>query len=76
VTLESDWLGTRATGGYGVRVLDVQIPRGWQPVVRYAEITPKFGSIATQVMTSPFLIIRLPREAGMPILQRLPGSPF
>jgi hypothetical protein len=57
------FLGTRPTGGFSV-----QIPRarleGNTLVIAYSEEKPSGDAIVTQVLTSPFHIVRLPRHTG------------
>jgi hypothetical protein len=55
-------LGTRTTGGYSVSVRDIQMVRGDEYNVQVVEQVPKRGGMTTQMMTSPFTIILLPRR--------------
>ena len=54
--------GTKPTGGYALKVAQVTA-KGDVAVVQLELIQPKPGSLATQAITSPFLLLRL---AGKP----------
>lgn len=66
-----DWLqqkalvvsvGSRPTGGYSVRVLGVRKIGGARAVVDALETRPPYGSFVSQALTSPFVIVAVPRE--------------
>lgn len=57
-------LGERSTGGYEVRVLSMARSHAAEITVEYAEITPAKGSMTTQSLTSPWVVVRMDRAAG------------
>ncbi len=54
------FLGTRSTGGYGVEVRDVTT-EGGEYYVNVLVREPGPGTITTQAITSPWVLIRVPR---------------
>ncbi len=57
------FLGTRPTAGYGIRLLDAPVEAGTL-VVRYEEQAPGPDTIAADLLTSPFVMVALPRHTG------------
>ncbi|MBI4265891.1 MAG: protease complex subunit PrcB family protein [Acidobacteria bacterium] len=57
------FLGFRPTGGYGVEIRGIR-REGDTLIVDYVERRPGPGDIVTQVLTSPFHIVRVPQHAG------------
>jgi PrcB C-terminal len=57
------FLGSRPTGGFSVEVVGARV-EGDALIVEYVEQRPGRGSIVTQVLTSPFHIVRLPAHKG------------
>jgi hypothetical protein len=57
------FLGIRPTGGFSVEVVGARI-EGDVLIVEYVEQRPGRGSIVTQVLTSPFHIVKLPAHKG------------
>jgi hypothetical protein len=53
-------LGTRSSGGFSVKVARVERD-GALGIVRAIEETPVPGSIVTQALTSPYVIVKVPR---------------
>ncbi|MGV3617835.1 MAG: protease complex subunit PrcB family protein [Fimbriimonas sp.] len=69
-------LGERRTGGYGVKVLRVD-RNGVYGIIRAVEETPVPGSFVTQAVTSPYTIIRVPRNLvrfELDLTKREPGN--
>lgn len=54
-------LGTRPTGGFGIKVTRVE-RNGVYGIIRAIEETPVPGSMVSQAITSPYTIIRVPRN--------------
>ena len=54
------FLGTRPTAGFSVEIVRVR-QEGVALVVEYKETRPAPGSVAAQVLTSPFHIVAVPR---------------
>lgn len=57
-------LGERRTGGYGIKVVDVEEqvgPTGSYVLVRAKETRPAPGDMVIQVITYPTAVYRLPR---------------
>lgn len=57
------FLGTRPTAGYGIRLREARVD-GDTLMVRYEEQTPGPDTMAAELLTSPFLIVALPRHSG------------
>jgi hypothetical protein len=57
------FLGTRPTGGFSVEILRAR-REGAALVIEYAERVPAASDLVTQVLTSPFHIVKLPRFDG------------
>ncbi len=55
------FLGQRPSGGYGVRIRDVR-EEPERITVHVQRVIPEPGSAVTQVITHPFVMIRLPRR--------------
>jgi hypothetical protein len=58
------FLGSRPTAGYSVEIVDTR-PDGASLIVQYRETRPAPGGIAAQVLTSPYHIVALPRQADV-----------
>jgi hypothetical protein len=54
-------LGRRSTGGYRIRVADVE-KNGLTGVIRAIEEKPVPGGVSTQAVTSPYAVIKVPRN--------------
>ncbi|HKC62751.1 MAG TPA: DUF885 family protein [Pyrinomonadaceae bacterium] len=52
--------GQKRTGGYGISIAEIR-REGNTLVVRVNEQTPKPGEMATEVLTSPFIAVSIPR---------------
>ncbi len=65
------FLGTRPTGGYGVEIVGAGQKAG-AFVVQYRETKPGADAIAAQVITSPFLLVAMPKVDGDVTFERLP----
>jgi hypothetical protein len=63
------FLGTRPTGGFSVEIVGTRV-EGDALVVEYAEQRPGRADIVSQVLTSPFHIVRLPTHKGPVRFQR------
>jgi len=57
------FLGTRPTGGFGVQIVGARRDAAVL-VVEYVERRPGPDDIVTQVLTSPFHLVKLPRHDG------------
>jgi hypothetical protein len=57
------FLGPRPTAGYGVEIVRT-IVGGGALLVEYVETTPPPGTIAAQVLTSPYHLVAIPTHAG------------
>ena len=57
------FLGSRPTGGFLIEVVGAR-EEGGALVVRYRETRPPPGSVAAQILTSPYHIVALPARAG------------
>ena len=57
------FLGSRPTGGFSVEVVGARV-EGDALVFEYVEQRPGRDSIVTQVLTSPFHIVKLPAHKG------------
>jgi hypothetical protein len=57
------FLGSRPTGGFNVEILSTRL-EGDALIVEYGERRPGRGDIVSQVLTSPFHIVRLPAHKG------------
>lgn len=53
-------LGDRATGGYGIAVSRAAVLRGELLILSATFVSPGPGSIVTQALTSPCVLVRLP----------------
>jgi len=59
------FLGMRRTGGYSVAIKDISVRQPDAPIwVSFEEVKPGKGCMVTQVLTSPFQIVRLARVEG------------
>lgn len=58
-------LGQRRTGGYEVFVESIRQPSPAQITVSYVEATPPRDVMVTQMITSPWVIVRMPRVQGV-----------
>jgi len=56
--------GTRPTAGYGVEIVGVRAD-GDTTIVEYRESAPPRDAITAQVMTSPFVMVAIPKSAGI-----------
>ncbi len=57
------FLGTRSTGGFSVEIIGARRESDVL-IVEYIERRPGPDDIVTQVLTSPFHIVKVPRHAG------------
>jgi len=57
-------LGRRMTGGFGIQVVSVDLTRPGEVTVNWAERKPLAGTIASQAITSPYALVRIPRGVG------------
>ena len=65
------FLGTRPTGGFGVELVGAGQKAG-AFVVQYRETKPGGDAIAAQVITSPFLLVAMPKVDGDVKFERVP----
>jgi hypothetical protein len=63
------FLGTRPTGGFSVEIVGTR-EEGDAVVIEYAEQKPGRADIVSQVLTSPFHIVKLPVHKGPVRFQR------
>ena len=66
------FLGTRPTAGYEVTIVTARA-EGGVVVVEYRERRPAPGTLAAQVLTSPFHLVRLPQQSGRVEFRQLDG---
>ncbi len=59
-TVVAMFMGTKPTGGYGLDVRGVSLD-GSELYVDISTIVPKPGAITTQALTSPWVMLRIPR---------------
>ncbi len=59
-------LGERKTGGYGVFVRNAVHVNARDIEVTFVEQTPAPGGVATQAITSPFVVVKANRTGGVP----------
>ena len=52
--------GQKRTGGYGISIVEIR-REGTALIVRVNEQTPKPGEMTTEVLTSPFIAVSIPR---------------
>lgn len=57
-------LGLRRTGGYEVYVESVRQVSPYDVLVSYVEATPPDGQAVTQALTTPWVMVRMPRVPG------------
>ena len=57
------FLGSRPTAGYRVDVVTIRV-EGNAVVIEYRERAPAPGALVAQIVTSPFHLVRLPRNVG------------
>lgn len=57
------FLGTRSTGGYAVEIVDV-VPADGKLRIDYVERKPARDMMVTQMLTSPFHLVLVPRAEG------------
>lgn len=55
------FLGSRRTGGYSLRVKDVRTS-GTNAMINVVEVQPRPGAMVTQALTSPWVLVRVPRQ--------------
>lgn len=67
------FLGTQPTGGISVEMTGARRD-GDALVIEYVERRPGRGDIVSQVLTSPFHIVKLPRHAGPVRFEKQTGS--
>ena len=65
------FLGTRPTGGFGVEFVGAGEKAG-AFVLQYRETKPAGDAITTQVITSPFLLVAMPKVDGDVKFERVP----
>ena len=68
------FIGTRPTGGYSVEIRGTRRDADTL-VIEYAVRAPTRGDIVTQVITSPFHIVALPRHDGPVRFEQQDGAP-
>lgn len=57
------FLGSRPTAGFGVGIVGVR-EEGGATIVAYRETRPRPGTVAAQVITSPYAIAAIPKAPG------------
>ncbi len=57
-------LGERNSGGYEVKVTSMKRSHAAEITIEYAEVTPAKGTMNAQMMTSPWVVVRMDRAAG------------
>lgn len=64
------FLGSRPTAGFALEIVGVEAAAG-ELVVRYRERRPGQGAITAQVITSPYHLVAVARQAGAVRFQRV-----
>jgi hypothetical protein len=67
------FLGSRPTGGFGVEIVRTR-RENEALVIEYVERRPAADTLVTQVLTSPFHIVKLPRFNGPIRFRRIAGG--
>lgn len=62
-------IGRRSSGGYSVRVHSIKREQSANLVIEYVETTPAKGSANTMALTSPWVLVRMDRTAGIPVFR-------
>ena len=62
-TVFAVFMGSRPTAGFSVEIVGVR-DEGGTLVVSYRETRPDRGAVTAQIVTSPFHIVAVPRQAG------------
>ena len=65
------FLGTRPTGGFGIELVGAGEKAG-AFVLQYRETKPGADAIAAQIITSPFLLVAMPKVDGDVKFERVP----
>ncbi|MBV9210079.1 MAG: DUF885 family protein [Acidobacteria bacterium] len=60
--------GRKSTGGYSIAVEEIR-RTGSNLVVKVKEQSPRPGEITTDALTSPFVVVSIPRPPGSPFLK-------
>jgi protease stability complex PrcB-like protein len=68
------FLGTRPTAGYGVTITSIGAKAG-VATVEYLERRPTPGRMTAQVITSPFILVTVPREIEKIEFRRVEKDP-
>ena len=58
------FLGTRSSGGYAVEIVGAR-EEGGALVVTYRESRPQPGTVAAQVLTSPYHVVAVPKHGDV-----------
>jgi hypothetical protein len=72
-TMLAVFMGTRSSGGYGLDVAGVTF-EGGDLFVDLVEIRPEPGSMVTQALTSPWMVVRIPRGGFAAVWFRSPDD--
>lgn len=69
-------LGRRQTGGYGIGIQSLQVINPSETTLKWYEITPEFNQPVTQMITSPYIWVRVPRLTSKITIIKMPGRPL
>jgi hypothetical protein len=64
------FLGTRSTAGHSVEIVSVK-QEGTVATIEYREQAPARGLFTAQVLTFPFHLVRIPRQADKIVFRKL-----
>jgi hypothetical protein len=63
------FLGTRPTAGFSVKITGIKRD-GNRAVVEYTESKPRADLMVAQMLTSPFHMVRVPKDIGTVVFQK------
>jgi PrcB C-terminal len=68
------FLGQRATGGYGLRLLSANLEAGGTMQLQLETSEPRAGSITTQAFTSPYLMLEVSSQVKEVVVTLVPAG--
>ncbi len=69
-------LGMRTSEGYAARIQSITASQAGSVELVYYEVSPKNLATAAKKSTSPYVIVRVPKAAGIATIRKLPGAPL
>lgn len=75
-TLVAIHLGARVSGGYSLGIYSVRMMNEFDVEIQYYENQPRPGQITSQELTSPYVILAIPKTGGQIQVRKLPGKPY